>query len=153
MERDRWLLVERLYHAALDRTKGEQEIFLKEACKNDEELRHEVESLLGYQQKAAAFIESPALEVAAQLLTKEEIEKDSSTALSAGITISHYRIIEKIGAGGEGGVYCAPDPPLGPDVANKVFPPGVFADAEPLRRFEQGTPAPAPLDHPDTVSP
>src|SRR5260221_906249 len=110
MERDRWLLVERLYHAALDRTKGEQEIFLKEACKNDEELRHEVESLLGYQQKAAAFIESPALEVAAQLLTKEEIEKDSSAALSAGTTISHYHIIQEMLAGVVGGMLVAPDP-------------------------------------------
>src|SRR5258707_5803420 len=128
MERDRWLLVERLYHAALDRTKGEQEIFLEEACKNDEELRHEVESLLGYQQKAAAFIESPALEVAAQLLTKEEIEKDSSAALSAGTTISHYRIIEKIGAGGLGEVYRPPDPPTGGDGGIKVFPPGVLTE-------------------------
>src|SRR5260370_34534730 len=99
MERDRWVLVERLYHAALDRTKGEQEIFLEEACKNDEELRHEVESLLGYQQKAAAFIESPALEVAAQLLTKEEIDNDSSAALSAGTSPSHYRIIQNERAG------------------------------------------------------
>src|SRR5258708_30447416 len=95
MEHERWLLVERLYHAALDRTKGDQEIFLKEACKNDEELRHEVESLLGYQQKAAAFIESPALEVAAQLLTKEEIEKDSSAGLSSGTTRFPYRILQR----------------------------------------------------------
>src|SRR5258708_6044452 len=141
MERDRWLLFERLYHAALDRTKGEQEIFLKEACKNDEELRHEVESLLGYQQKAAAFIESPALEVAAQLLTKEEIEKDSSAALSAGTTISHYRIIEKIGAGGVGGGYRAPDPRLGRALDIKGLPPGVFDGPTLLRRLLQEAPA------------
>ena len=64
MERERWQRVERLYHSALECQPGDRAVFLEQACEHDKDLRHEVESLLACQEKAADFIESPALEVA-----------------------------------------------------------------------------------------
>ena len=68
MTPDRWRQIEQLYHAALERDASEQAAFLKEACGSDEALQREVESLLAQQETAKGFLESPALEVAAQVL-------------------------------------------------------------------------------------
>ena len=68
MQPERWREIERLYHAALEREGRGRVAFLKEACAGDEELRHEVESLLASDAKAGSFIESPAMEVAARSL-------------------------------------------------------------------------------------
>lgn len=53
-------------------------------------------------------------------------------------TISHYRILDKLGAGGMGEVYRARDTRLGHEVAIKVLPAEFAKDADRLRRFEQG---------------
>jgi serine/threonine protein kinase/tetratricopeptide (TPR) repeat protein len=152
MEPERWRLVEQLYHTALKQEKNERASFLEQASLGDLALREEVESLLACQEKAGDFIESPALEVAAQLLTKEEIEEHGPKPLAVGRLISHYRIIEQIGAGGMGEVYRAHDPRLGRDVAIKVLPQGIVADQDRLRRFEQEARAAAALNHPNIVA-
>ena len=46
MSSERWRLVERLYHDALERPAAERPAFLAEACAGDEQLRREIESLL-----------------------------------------------------------------------------------------------------------
>src|ERR1700674_5966209 len=66
-----------------------------------------------------------------------------------GLTISHYRIIDKIGAGGMGEVYQAHDTKLGREVAIKVLPQAFVDDAERLARFQREARMLAALNHPN----
>jgi len=66
-----------------------------------------------------------------------------------GKTLSHYRIVEKIGAGGMGEVYRAHDERLERDVALKVLPVGILADESARRRFRREALALSKLNHPN----
>ena len=65
-----------------------------------------------------------------------------------GTLLSHYRIIEKIGAGGMGEVYRAQDTRLGRDVAIKVLSPRLAPTAEVRARFEREARTISQLNHP-----
>ncbi len=68
-----------------------------------------------------------------------------------GEIISHYRITERLGAGGMGEVYSALDTTLNRMVAIKFLPPILSADPELLRRFEMEARQAASLNHPGVV--
>ncbi|UCC45339.1 MAG: protein kinase [Candidatus Zixiibacteriota bacterium] len=73
----------------------------------------------------------------------------SFVALIAGTVVSHYRIVEKIGAGGMGEVYLAEDTQLDRKVALKFLPPHLSRDQDSRSRFTREAKAAAKLDHPN----
>jgi serine/threonine-protein kinase len=69
-----------------------------------------------------------------------------------GRTLSHYRILEKVGAGGMGEVYRARDEHLGRDVAIKVLSSGILADEHARKRFRKEAHALSQLNHPNIAT-
>lgn len=143
MAPDRWPQVERLYHLALEQKAEARAAFVAQACAGDEALRQEVESLLAAEADQD-FLEEPAVKVAAKARAQDEAHW-----VFPGKVLSHYRLLEQIGAGGMGVVYLALDETLHRQVAVKVLPPGSLADENARKRLRKEAVALARLSHPN----
>jgi len=143
-ERER--AIEQICQAALERPTAERARFVIDACGDDGELRREVEALLVHDGAASAFLETPAMAVAAERLATR------GAPLNPGERIGNYTILAPLGSGGMGDVYRARDGTLGREVAIKVLPPVFTSDAGRLARFEREARVLAALNHPNIAT-
>lgn len=83
---------------------------------------------------------------------KDDDNTQTHFVLVEGTMVGHYRIIEKIGAGGMGEVYLAEDAELDRKVALKFLPPHLCQDDDCRARFKREAQAAAKLSHPNIVT-
>ncbi|HEV2826030.1 MAG TPA: protein kinase [Pyrinomonadaceae bacterium] len=141
---DKWQEAKEIFYAALRRPPEERDQFLNESCKDDDDLRSEVKSLLASHDQANRFMEQPAVGEVAEIVVKAGGKK-----FTKGQTVAHYRIISVLGAGGQGTVYKALDAKLGRTVALKLLPPEMIVDETSRKRFQREAQLASSLDHPN----
>jgi serine/threonine protein kinase len=142
----RWRQVDQICGEALEHDREGRAALLDSACTGDPELRSEVDALLACEPAAGGFIETPALAIAAELLSR------APGVDLVGRRLGPYAVVSRIGSGGMGEVYRARDTRLQRDVAVKVMAPDVVHDRDHVARFEREAQILASLNHPNIAA-
>ena len=148
MTDDRWTRIERIYHAALEQPACDRAAFVRREADGDVELVAEIEALLAYDERPAAFMQHSAMELAARALAAQPDRREPGGYSG---TIGSYEILRPLGAGGMGDVYLARDSRLARNVALKVLRPDL-ADPDWIAAFREEALAASALNHPNIVT-
>jgi WD40 repeat protein/serine/threonine protein kinase/tetratricopeptide (TPR) repeat protein len=135
--------VKEIFLAAVEKQDPAQRTaYVHEACGPDEDLRQQVDALLGRHAQAGSFLEPPA---PGPVATVDE----QPLSESPGTVIGPYKLLEQIGEGGFGVVFLAEQTqPVRRKVALKVLKPGMDT-RQVVARFEAERQALAIMDHPN----
>ena len=134
-----------IFDAAVARPEGEWAGVLSDECRDDPQLRDEVESLLAAHKAAEGFLSGRRPPSGQAHL---DIAESSSPALTPGTRLGAFAVESFVGAGGMGEVYRARDMRLDRYVAIKVISPAAAADPGGRARFTYEARAIARLSHP-----
>ncbi len=134
---------EDIFNEALEiEDKAKRTKYLNQACRGNEKLRKEVESLLDAHEQAGDFLKTPAIDPNVTI-------ENSPIHEGPGSKIGHYEILELIGEGGMGLVYLAQQKePVRRKVVLKIVKPGMDS-RQVIARFEAERQVLAILDHPN----
>lgn len=144
MNPDRWKRIEQVYHNVLASSKMNRAAVLDELCSDDEEVRHEVQSLLDAREQAGNFLSQENFHVqVGDLFSEQDL---------VGHVLGPYRILSAIGAGAMGEVYLACDTRLDRQVALKILPARFTRDSGRVARFRREAKAASALNHPNIIT-
>jgi serine/threonine protein kinase len=130
-----------LFSEALELPPDQREVFLKGACRGDEQLRQRVEELLRVHGNSSRILKTGA--------EQPTILEDPRVLERPGTIIGRYKLLQKIGEGGCGVVYMAEqEEPVRRRVALKVIKLGMDTNSV-IARFEAERQALALMDHPN----
>lgn len=141
MNTERWQKIERIFDAALELDETSRGAFIDEACKDDDQLKQEVEALLAETANDSTLLESPQWNLGLSLMSGED-------DLLAGTELGPFKIVSRLGGGGMGEVYRAEDQRLKRMVALKILLRSL-SDRKSLIRFRLEARAASAVSHPN----
>jgi eukaryotic-like serine/threonine-protein kinase len=146
MTPERWRKVEEIFQAALDLSPEDRNRYVLDVCKEDTELKRDVESLLSQYDSAGELLEEPVYGNTEMSVLESFVEEKDPML---GRRLGSYRIEREIGRGGMGAVYEASraDNEFNKRAAIKLVKRGMDTDFV-LRRFRKERQILAALDHP-----
>jgi tRNA A-37 threonylcarbamoyl transferase component Bud32 len=140
MNAERWARLKPLFHGALEQPPDARADWLRNACRDDESLRADVQALVDSHDSAGEFLEVPA--------SLDADPPADAQPESPGRAVGPYVLKGELGRGGMGIVYLAEDVRLGRTVALKALPSSMALDPRRRERLRREARAAAALSHP-----